>query len=1051
MNQFISLDDLRAAWKIHDPKFVKKFLDLLKQPAPPRPPIPAEAYTFEKFIKEIQSESSDRKSESKRSHRVSMMAKLEAPNADVPLEPKYKSYEILLALWQSEEPFARRSLIEILQVVDLIYGPWRGIKRIFKEAEAKNDSEIYGLIAARLESAQGCQITKRTRIYLIRRARRFLRRISSWLPTTYADVACDFLIHFPDDEDCAFSDFRNTNNSLVDYIIHNHNELWQRTPRPLFRLLEQAQSNKVFKFAIKNLKSHFSTQLREVEPAWVVRLTNRFSKKIHSFVVWILNNVPKFEQSRFRELGLHDAVLSLFHSPSEKARIYAARYARSHARDLKIEQLVRLVDNRNSEVVKLALDIIEERHPRNDIGLDAWGRLLQTNAGHKLAAKSLTKHFGPKELTPDWFVNVLFSPSKDSFDFASKLLPQVHNPSELGAIFFYNLINRITDRNTNFARRITQFALEQLDNSDVNSLPVDALKRLLVNPLTSKAALKWIDSGKLPISRLGIDFSRVMAYRIDWEKDPFIVELLNDEAWKNDITFDKDHAVQFRKWLADPRKFSPSEVGLEWLLEVVQNGDSSIHSWASEFLNKAFLPADFAPQSPATSATSRTTKAPVDLQNASFLFTGKLATMNRKEAEEKVISAGGVVAGSVSKKLAYLVVGDEGSPLYGQGKKGEKQTKAEDLIAKGANISIISETTFLKMLAGTENTNVLTDTVMAGCERLWGMAIAAGTTDAPLGVFARSYILNHHKEIATEKYDHLLDSSSEIPQTFFSFERFKPLFSENRTPLREFALEVAKFEFARWLPPSHELLALCELPFAEVRQFVIQALLEEPHPKNARYRLDPERLGSSGVYRFCESPNDATRAIGLQLIERSSRLKVPEELFRLTESSDRRVRSFVVRCFWNLYRDRGVTPEWNPTSSSSTRLSQATQKNANKKLANRGPGVPSRAENPPADESQMTSFLRRMLFELPPPRTGITSEDDRAVFQKLKTLPARKAKLSLVEIMRDLALQDPQFAEAVYPLFLEFMGSFGRAERDACLVAVTRLKLKYPQKFGSVS
>ncbi|MCX7664933.1 MAG: BRCT domain-containing protein [Gemmataceae bacterium] len=1040
MSHFISLDDLRAAWKIHDPEFVNKFLSLLNQPKPPGPPIPVGAYTFEKFIEEIQSERHDRKSESQRSYRVSMMAKLEAPNADVPLEPKYKSYEILLALWQSEEPFARRSLIEILQVVPLIYGPWRGIKRIFKEAEAKQDSEIYGLIAARLDTAQEGEITRGTLIYLVRRARRFLRRISSWLPTTYADVACDFLIHFPNTKG---------NYWLVDYILENHDKLWQRTPRPLFRLLEQAQSDVVFKFAIKNLKSHFPTQLREVEPAWVARLTNRFSKEIHSFVIWILNNVPKFEQSRFRELGLHEAVLSLFDSPADEARTYAAKYARSHARDLTTEQLIRLVDNSNNEVVKLALDFIKERHPRKDIGLDAWGRLLETKGGHKLAADTLKKHFGPKELTPDWFVNILFSPSEQSFNFALNLFPQVHDPSELGAIFFYNLINRITDRNTNVARRLTQFALNELDDLDVNSLQVDALKRLLVNPLTSKTMLKWIDSGKLPISRLGIEFFRTMAYQLDWAKDPFIVELLKDDAWKKDITFNEDHAVQFRKWLADPRKFSPSEVGLEWLLEVVQNGDSSSRSWASEFLNKAFLPADFAPQSLATSATSPATKAPVDLKNASFLFTGKLATMNRKEAEEKVKSAGGVLAGSVSKNLAYLVVGDEGSPLYGQGKKGEKQTKAEDLIAKGANISIISETTFLKMLAGTENTSVSTDSVMAGCERLWGMAIAAGTTDAPLGVFARNYILNHHKEIAAENYERLLDTGSEIPQTFFSFERFKPLLLENRTPLREFALEVAKFEFARWHPPAHELVVLCELPFAEVRRFVAQALLEEPHPKNVRYRLDPERLSPSGVYRFCESPNDATRAIGLQLIERSQSLKVPEELFRLTESSDRRVRSFVVRCLWNLYRDRGVTPEWKPALPRSTRVSQAARKKAEQAVANRGPGVPSRAENPPADESQMTSFLRRILFELPPPRTGITSEADREVFRKLKTLPARKAKLSLVEIMRDLALQDPQFAEAVYPLLLEFMGSFGRAERDACLVAVTRLKLKYPQKFAS--
>ena len=76
----------------------------------------------------------------------------------------------------------------------------------------------------------------------------------------------------------------------------------------------------------------------------------------------------------------------------------------------------------------------------------------------------------------------------------------------------------------------------------------------------------------------------------------------------------------------------------------------------------------------------------VDLGGGSFLFTGKLATMQRKEAEDKVRNANGAVASGVTTKLHYLVIGDEGSPLYGHGKKGTKQLKGEELNAAGANI-----------------------------------------------------------------------------------------------------------------------------------------------------------------------------------------------------------------------------------------------------------------------------------------------------------------------------------------------------------------------------
>jgi NAD-dependent DNA ligase len=86
------------------------------------------------------------------------------------------------------------------------------------------------------------------------------------------------------------------------------------------------------------------------------------------------------------------------------------------------------------------------------------------------------------------------------------------------------------------------------------------------------------------------------------------------------------------------------------------------------------------------------------LAGKKLLFTGKLAAMTRAQAQSYVTAAGGTNAGSVSKDLDYLVIGDDGSFLYGAGTKGEKTLKAEGLIAKGHAIAIISETDFLAMV-----------------------------------------------------------------------------------------------------------------------------------------------------------------------------------------------------------------------------------------------------------------------------------------------------------------------------------------------------------------
>lgn len=82
------------------------------------------------------------------------------------------------------------------------------------------------------------------------------------------------------------------------------------------------------------------------------------------------------------------------------------------------------------------------------------------------------------------------------------------------------------------------------------------------------------------------------------------------------------------------------------------------------------------------------------LSGKSFVFTGTLEAFTREVAQARVQTLGGEVPSGVTKTLSYLVVG------AGRAAKSSKQTKAEELIAKGAPLKVLTEQEFLEMVGG---------------------------------------------------------------------------------------------------------------------------------------------------------------------------------------------------------------------------------------------------------------------------------------------------------------------------------------------------------------
>jgi hypothetical protein len=338
----------------------------------------------------------------------------------------------------------------------------------------------------------------------------------------YADAAADVLAHYEDETnwqltwvanhifyhetgeyDRSSFRFKKRASGLNDRAFAG---LWRRSPRPLFGLLERARSDRVRQFAAECLKADFRGSLREVEPGWVARLVGARSRPVDEFVVWVLNNVPKFEQAGFRSLGLHEAVLRLFDSPSDTARGYAAEYARTHARDLPVAELVRLADNDHAAVRRLAADLLQARDPRKEVGLEAWGRLLESRHGLELASAVLHKHFGARELTPEWFRDRLFTRNAEAFVFVQKLLLQTHPAQSLGPGYFVGLIEAADTKEDVQASGVPQFAMTQLGRFDVSALERDVLRRLLLRPSTGGATTGWVEEGRLQPSAFGLDF-----------------------------------------------------------------------------------------------------------------------------------------------------------------------------------------------------------------------------------------------------------------------------------------------------------------------------------------------------------------------------------------------------------------------------------------------------------------------------------------------------------------------------------------------------------------
>ena len=155
MTSHVTLDHIRDAQEARDPLLVELLTRLASQGDEwGQPPHREGVYTFNDFLADQQTVAFKRKSlDEQAQFRMEKLALLEADDAEVPLPERLRCQDVILQLWNEDDPYSRSCLLQVIRDILLVYGPFKALKRIFKEAEAKDDTEVYGALAARFDMA----------------------------------------------------------------------------------------------------------------------------------------------------------------------------------------------------------------------------------------------------------------------------------------------------------------------------------------------------------------------------------------------------------------------------------------------------------------------------------------------------------------------------------------------------------------------------------------------------------------------------------------------------------------------------------------------------------------------------------------------------------------------------------------------------------------------------------------------------------------------------------------------------------------------------------
>ncbi len=271
------------------------------------------------------------------------------------------------------------------------------------------------------------------------------------------------------------------------------------------------------------------------------------------------------------------------------------------------------------------------------------------------------------------------------------------------------------------AGRSPSSPLAELARFDLNALDRDFLRRLILRPSDEGHAIRLDRRGPAQARRRsGSTSSR------RWPSTPTGTPTpgsppcaATGPTWARDAGVRRGPGRPGARLAPGRPPVRPADLGFDWLLKLAARGEPRYHDFAVETMIKGFIPADFAPSGRAPRPRPPPRRRRWTSGGASFLFTGKMATMKRKEAEDKVRPRGrrgglgglgqAPLPGHRRRGVAALRPRQEGGQAaQGRGaerRRGEHQDHLRDRVPEDA-----------RRAAPRRRRR---DATLAGCERLW--------------------------------------------------------------------------------------------------------------------------------------------------------------------------------------------------------------------------------------------------------------------------------------------------------------------------------------------
>lgn len=307
-----------------------------------------------------------------------------------------------------------------------------------------------------------------------------------------------------------------------------------------------------------------------------------------------------------------------------------------------------------------------------------------------------------------------------------------------------------------------------------------------------------------------------------------------------------------------------------------------------------------------------------------------------------------------------------------------------------------------------------------GVAKVWELATGKKQPE-PVRTFAATYLKAHHPELGPRLPEaKALGIKPRLRAEDYTLANIRTLARDDRADVRRLAIAIAAEDIVRW-GDADFVYELAASNHKEPRALGIE-LLMGAITEGATRRVPAAWIDGRRLFQLAETSQKASREVALTLIRRLyDQVGGAERLAWLMDSPERDVRLFAVRLFWDRHRPKPWPADYVP------------RKNVGAPIGTQ------RFE----DLGALRQFARVVLFGLPPGRVGERDALMPGAPPPERPLPASVAKRRLIEAMRDLGLEDVDFARAIAPVLGEFTESTAKGEWQASLQALTALRAKH--------